>query len=104
MRIERLSTEDCARLGGPEGVAAHLRALVPDGDSVAAVVREIVDRVRVGGDEAVLEYTRLHDTGGSDRSEIGQRPLLVSGEELDEAIKALPLELVAGLQVAIANV
>jgi histidinol dehydrogenase len=99
MRIERLSTEDCERLGGPDGVAARLRALVPDGDSVAEVVREIVDRVRIGGDGAVLEHTRLHDTGGSE-----PRPLLVSGEELDEAIKALPLELVAGLQVAIANV
>jgi histidinol dehydrogenase len=99
MRIERLSTADCERLGGPDGVAAHLRALVPDGDSVAAVVREIVDRVRTGGDAAVLQYTRLHDTAGSE-----PRPLLVSGGELDEAIKALPLELVAGLQVAIANV
>jgi histidinol dehydrogenase len=99
MRIERLSTEECERLGGPDGVAAHLRALVPDGNSVAAVVREIVDRVRTVGDAAVLEYARLHDTGGSE-----PRPLLVPGEELDEAIKALPLELVAGLQVAIANV
>jgi histidinol dehydrogenase len=99
MRIERLSTEDCERLGGPDGVAARLRALVPDGDSVVTVVREIVDRVRTGGDDAVLEYTRLHDTAGSE-----PRPLLVSGEDLDEAIKALPLELVAGLQVAIANV
>ena len=86
-------------MGGPDGVAAHLRALVPDGDSVAAVVREIVDRVRSDGDEAVLEYTRLHDTAGSE-----PRPLLVGAEELDEAIKVLPLDLVAGLQVAIANV
>ncbi len=99
MRIERLSTEDCERLGGPDGVAARLRALVPDGASVAAAVREIVDRVRTGGDEAVLEYTRLYDTAGSE-----PRPLRVGAEELDEAIKALPLELVAGLQVAIANV
>ncbi|HEY3959723.1 MAG TPA: histidinol dehydrogenase [Solirubrobacteraceae bacterium] len=104
MLIERLSREDCERLGGPDGVAARLRALVPDGASVAAAVREIADGVRAGGDEAVLGYTRLYDTAGSDRSEIGQRPLLVPGEELDEAIKVLPLELVAGLQVAIANV
>lgn len=99
MRIERLSIEDCERLGGPDGVAARLRALVPDGASVAAVVREIVDRVRAGGDQAVLEYTRLHDTAGGE-----PRPLRVGAEELDEAIKVLPLELVAGLQVAIANV
>jgi histidinol dehydrogenase len=99
MRIERLGKDECDRLGGPDGVATHLRALVPDGASVAGAVREIVDRVRAEGDEAVREYTRLFDTSGS-----GPRPLLVPAEELDEAIKALPLELVAGLQVAIANV
>jgi histidinol dehydrogenase len=99
MRIERVGKEECERLGGADGVAAHLRALVPDGASVAGTVREIVGRVRAEGDEAVLEYTRLHDTAGSE-----PRPLLVPGGELDEAIKALPLELVAGLQVAIANV
>jgi histidinol dehydrogenase len=99
VRIERLSTGDCERLGGPDRVAAHLRALVPDGVSVAAGVGEIVSRVRSGGDEAVLEYTRLYDTAGSE-----PRALLVAAEELDEAIKTLPLELVAGLQVAIANV
>ena len=32
------------------------------------------------------------------------RPLLVAPEELDEAIKRMPLELIAGLQVAIVNV
>jgi histidinol dehydrogenase len=99
MRIERLDIEECERLGGPDGVATRLRALVPDGASVEGVVREIVDGVRAGGDGAVLEYTRLHDTAGSE-----PRPLLVSAEELDAAIKVLPLELVAGLQVAIANV
>jgi histidinol dehydrogenase len=99
MRIERVGKEAYERLGGPEAIAAHLRALVPHGASVAGVVREIVDRVRVEGDGAVLEYTRLFDTAGSE-----PRPLRVAAEELDEAIKALPLELVAGLQVAIANV
>src|ERR1700685_3963759 len=99
MRIERLGKQECERLGGPDVVATRLRALVPDGASVAAVVREIVDGVRAGGDGAVLEYTRLHDTAGSE-----PRPLLVPAEELDAAIKTLPLELVAGVQVAIANV
>jgi histidinol dehydrogenase len=99
MRIERLDKEECESLGAPDGVAARLRALVPDGAAVAAVVREIVDGVRAGGDGAVLEYTRLYDTAGSE-----PRPLLVPAKELDAAIKVLPLELVAGLQVAIANV
>jgi histidinol dehydrogenase len=99
MKIERLDLAEVARLGGPRGAAAHVRALVPDGASVQEAVQEIVERVRAEGDEAVREYTRRFDTGGSE-----PRPLTVSPEELDAAIKSLPLELVAGLQVAIANV
>lgn len=104
MQVERLDVEDVARLGGPRGAAAQVRALVPDGTSVEEAVREIVAGVRTGGDGAVREYTQRFDTAGNDRSEIGQRSLIVSPEELDAAIKSLPLELIAGLQVAIANV
>jgi histidinol dehydrogenase len=99
MRIERLSVDDVERLGGPAGAAAHVRSLVADGASVEDEVREILAAVRSEGDAAVLEYTRRLDTAGSP-----PRPLLVPAEELDEAIKRLPLELIAGLQVAIANV
>jgi histidinol dehydrogenase len=99
MHIERLGTEDLARLGGPAGAAAHLRALVPDGGSVEAQVREIIAAVRSGGDAAVLDYTRRFDTAGAE-----PLALRVSPEELDEAIKRLPRELIAGLQVAIVNV
>jgi histidinol dehydrogenase len=98
MKIERLGVADVARLGG-RGAAAHVRALVPDGASVEEAVREIVRGVRTGGDEAVREYTRRFDTDGNE-----PRPPIVEQAELDEAIKQLPLELVAGLQVAIANV
>jgi histidinol dehydrogenase len=66
---------------------------------VEATVREIVETVRAGGDEAVLDYTRRFDTAGGE-----VQPLLVSPAELDEALKRLPLELVAALQVTIANV
>ena len=99
MRIERLTIEEVGRLGGPAGAASHLRALVPGGASVQEAVREIVGRVRAEGDEAVRDYTRRFDTAGED-----PRPLVVAPEELDAAIKLLPLELVAGLQVAISNV
>jgi histidinol dehydrogenase len=98
MKIERLGVADVARLGG-RGAAAHVRALVADGASVEEAVREIVRGVRMGGDEAVREYTRRFDTAGNE-----PRPPIVEQGELDEAIKKLPLELVAGLQVAIANV
>jgi histidinol dehydrogenase len=99
MAIERLSSADVESLGGPTGAARRLRALVPGGASVEGAVREIIDRVRADGDDAVLDYTRRFDTAGEK-----PRPLAVPAEELDEAIRQLPLDVVAGLQVAIANV
>jgi histidinol dehydrogenase len=99
MEIERLAEGDVAALGGPTAAAARLRSLVDDGASVAAEVAEIIAAVREGGDQAVLELTSRLDTDGRD-----PRPLVVGEAELDEAITKLPLELVAGLQVAIANV
>ena len=76
-----------------------MRALVPGGASVEEAVKEIVSRVRAEGDAAVRELTSRFDTAGNE-----PKPLVVEPQELDAAIKALPLELVAGLQVAIANV
>lgn len=99
MRLQRLDVQEVAGLGGPAAAAARLRGLVADGASVAKPVREIIERVRREGDQAVRDYTRELDTHGSEPG-----PLVVEPDELDEAIKLLPLELVAGLQVAIANV
>jgi histidinol dehydrogenase len=96
VRVERRSAPDA---DASSETAAWLRGLVPAQDQVEDAVREIVGQVRENGDEAVLEYTRTYDTAGSD-----PRPVLVAAEELDEAIKQLPMEMVAGLQVAIANV
>jgi histidinol dehydrogenase len=90
MQIERLSMQDVERLGGPAGAAAQVRTLIADGASVAEDVRQIIARVCDEGDAAVLDYT--------------SRPLLVSAEELDEAITHLSRELIAGLQVSIVNV
>ncbi len=97
--MQRIGIAQLEGLGGAAGVAAHVRALVPGASSVEQAVREIIERVRAEGDEAVLAYTRRFDAVD------GQpRPLVVAPEELDEAIKRLPLEVVAGLQVTIANV
>jgi len=95
----RLSEAEVASLGGPVGAAERLRGLVPAGESVAAQVAEILAAVRAGGDAALAELTARFDTGGREPA-----PLLVEPEKLDEAIREMPLELVAGLQVAIANV
>jgi histidinol dehydrogenase len=97
--LERLSAEDVLRLGGPDGAAAHVRALVPDGASVSDQVREIIATVRAGGDAVVLDYTRRFDTEGNQ-----PQALRVADGELDAAIKRIPMEMIAGLQVAITNV
>jgi histidinol dehydrogenase len=98
MRVLRTTLPDARRLA-PAGVAGELRALVPAAASVEQGVREILDRIRSDGDSALIELTRRLDTGGAD-----PRPIRVSASELDEALKKLPLDVVAGLQVAIANV
>jgi len=99
MRVERLDAGAVGALGGPAAAAASVRALVPGGASVAEEVRAIVAAVRSDGDRAVIDYTRRFDSAGRD-----PRPLRVAAEELDAAITGMALELVAGLQVAIANV
>jgi histidinol dehydrogenase len=85
--------------GAPALAAAHLRRLIGGVEGVEEAVATIVSHVRAEGDEAVDEYTRRFDTDGAEPREIRVAP-----EELDEALEAMPLEVVAGLQVAIANV
>jgi histidinol dehydrogenase len=99
MDLLTLSAADVAELGGPVAAAGRLRELVPAGESVAEQVAEILADVRTRGDAAIAELTARFDTGGREPA-----PLLVEPEQLDDAIRQMPLELVAGLQVAIANV
>jgi histidinol dehydrogenase len=99
MQPIRLSAADLGRLGDPAAVAAHLRSLVEPASSVEREVREIIGDVRERGDAAVLEHTRRLDTDGRD-----PRPLAVDADALDDALRELPLDLVAALQVTIANV
>jgi histidinol dehydrogenase len=96
MRLQRLRA---AELGGPEGAAAAVRALAPGGESVREQVSEIIARVRADGDGALRELTAMFDTAGAEPP-----ALIVPAEELDAALVALPRQLVAGLQVTIANV
>jgi len=98
VRLERIDSSAFAELGA-DAVAARLRGMVPDGASVADDVRAIIEAVRAEGDVAVARYTRTFDA-----PDAPERPLRVTPEELDTAITRLPLEVVAGLQVAIANV
>ncbi len=101
MRVERFTADPKVDAAA---VAGRLRRLVPSIGDAEEAVAEIVAVVHHEGDEAVLQYTREFDTAGGERAQSGQPPLLVAPQELDEAIKRMPLEVVAGLQVAIANV
>ncbi len=98
MRILRISREDAFALGIDE-VARRVRALIPELGSVAAEVAEIVEEVASRGDAAVLELTGRLDLGGGP-----PLPLEVPRAQLDAAIKVMPREVIAGLQVSITNV
>jgi histidinol dehydrogenase len=97
--VERVTLTDVERQGTPAVVAAHLRRLIGGVEEIEETVATIVSHVRAEGDEAVREYTRRFDTDGAE-----PRELCVPAHELDEALEQMPLEVVAGLQVAIANV
>ena len=79
-----------------EAAARQARAMVPPPASVAGAVREIVQSVRVGGDDALLEAERRF--GG------GDAPLQVAPEELAAARDGLDADVRAGLEVTIRNV
>jgi histidinol dehydrogenase len=97
--VERVTLTDVEQHGAPAVVAAHLRRLIGGVEGIEEAVATIVSHVRAEGDEAVSEYTRRFDTDGAE-----PRELCVPAHELDEALEQMPLEVVAGLQVAIANV
>jgi histidinol dehydrogenase len=94
VRIERIDASGMSH----GSVAERLRGLASSGGAAVEQVAEIVAAVWRERDRAVLDYTRELDTGGAE-----PRPLVVPADELDEAVKSLPLKVVAGLQVAIAN-
>jgi histidinol dehydrogenase len=99
MLVERVTLAAVEQQGTPAVVAAHLRRLIGGVEGIEETVATIVSHVRAEGDEAVREYTRRFDTDGAE-----PRELCVPAHELDEALEQMPLEVVAGLQVAIANV
>jgi histidinol dehydrogenase len=79
--------------------AMELRALVPDGASVADTVAAMVTDVEREGDAAVRRYTMLHDTRGAEPA-----PLRVTTEELSAALDGLDTAVAEGLRAATENV
>ncbi len=99
MLVERVTLTDVEQPAAAALAAAHLRRLIGGVEGIEEAVATIVSHVRAEGDEAVREYTRRFDTDGAE-----PRELCVAAHELDEALEKMPLDVVAGLQVAIANV
>jgi histidinol dehydrogenase len=97
--IERVTLTDAEQPGAVRQVVVDLRRMIGGIEGIEQTVAAIVTRVQAEGDEAVLRYTRELDTNGAE-----PLALRVPGEELDQALEQMPLDLVAGLQVAIANV
>jgi histidinol dehydrogenase len=92
-RIELSGAHDAA------AAAATARGFAPAPDSVREDVAAIVALVADRGDAALTDYTRRFDTGGA-----APPPLRVAPEAMAAALKALPADLRAGLEVAAENV
>jgi histidinol dehydrogenase len=96
MRLERVTLDLAASAAD---AAASVRALARAAASVTAPVAEVIDQVRRGGDDAVLELTRRFDTGGAQ-----PWPLRVDPIELHSALDELDPALRAALELAAGNV
>ena len=94
MRCERLTLN----AADPSSTVGALRAQIPAPESVRDAVGEIIERVRVDGDQALLDYTRTFDTAGNE-----PRPLLVTEAELEAAAASLDPAVEHGLLRAIEN-
>lgn len=77
-------------------VAAQIRALVPEPESLGERVGEIIEAVRGGGDEALAELALRLDGV--------EQPLRVAVHELESAAAALEQPVRAALELAIGNV
>ncbi len=98
MLIERVTLTNVEQ-ADVKGAVADLRRMIVGVEGIERIVAGIVAGVKAGGDETVLQCTRTFDTNGA-----APPPLRVPSEDLDRALEQMPLDVVAGLQVAIANV
>ncbi len=94
MRCERFPLS-----GDPGALAERIRELVPTSASVQSAVAEIINQVRNGHDEAVLDYTRRFDTADTE-----PRPLRVEDGVTARALERLDTAVRTGLERAIENV
>ncbi len=74
-----------------------LKRAVMNTESLFGAVQSIIDRVKAGGDEAVLQYELQFD-------KVSLSALAVSSEEFDEAEKLIDEELKAAIRLAAGNI
>ena len=74
-----------------------LKRPVLNTESLFDTVRDIINRVRVGGDRTVMEYEAMFD-----KAELTS--LAVTLEEIEEAEKEVPIELKAAIYLAKRNI
>lgn len=67
------------------------------GDSPTAVVRQVIEDVRLSGDQAVMDYTERWDGFRPD-------PLLVPADEIANALAVIPADLRRALELAATNI
>ena len=84
---------------GPDAGAADVRPLAQPPEGLEESVRAIIEEVRRGGDEAVLELTARFDS-----AELEPGQLQVPYEEIEAAVGAVERDVVEAMRVAYANV
>jgi histidinol dehydrogenase len=96
---ELMQIIDASRNTSPQLEALRSRSLADLPPDLEEATREIVNRVREYGDEALVDYTRRFDCPGfsADR-------LLVSPEEIQDAYSRVPLEWMGAFRRARENV
>ncbi|MDR0658038.1 MAG: histidinol dehydrogenase [Mediterranea sp.] len=81
----------------PEQWAGILKRPVLETESLFDTVRTIIEKVRTGGDRALLEYASTFD-------KVNLESLAVTGSELKEAEAGVSIELKSALRMALRNI
>ena len=84
-------------------IVAELKRIINRGETateeVAAIVKDVVERVRKQGDPAVLEYTEKFD-----KVKLTLKDIRVSAEEIRDAYKKVESKKVDALRLAAQNI
>ena len=96
-------TSEAVRKLTPVEIVAELKRIINRGETateeVAAVVKEVVDRVRREGDPAVLEYTEKFD-----KVKLNLKNIKVAPGEIKEAYSHVEKKKVDALELAARNI